>query len=62
MLTLPATSALFQNIVVRASAKKQIIEILKRFNKMGIQRAEVTTGDNPFFLPARNMYQSCEFN
>jgi GNAT superfamily N-acetyltransferase len=41
--------------------KRQILEIFKRFKKMGIKRAKATTSEHPFFLPAREMYLECGF-
>ena len=41
--------------------KKQIVEILRRFGELGIQTAKATTNDNPFFIPAQRMYESCGF-
>jgi GNAT superfamily N-acetyltransferase len=41
--------------------KRQILEILARFRQMGIQRAEVTTSEHPFFIPAQKMYLECGF-
>ncbi len=41
--------------------KQQIMEILCRFRAMGIMRAEVSTGDHEFFVPAQCMYLSCGF-
>lgn len=39
----------------------QIREILRRFRSLGIRTAQVTTGDQPFFVPARRMYLACGF-
>lgn len=41
--------------------KKQVSEILRRFKKMGIKKARVSTGDHPFFIPAQRMYLHCGF-
>ena len=41
--------------------KQQINEILDRFMILGIQTAQVTTNDDPFFVPAQRMYKSCGF-
>ena len=41
--------------------KQQIKEILDRFITLGLQTAKVTTNDNPFFVPAQKMYESCGF-
>lgn len=41
--------------------KRQLREILRRFRKMGIQTAGVTTLDHPFFIPAQRMYTACGF-
>jgi GNAT superfamily N-acetyltransferase len=41
--------------------KQQIREILRRFQKIGIQKASVTTNDHPFFVPAQSMYIACGF-
>lgn len=45
----------------RGFGKRQIIEILKRFRAMGIGKANVSTCEHPFFLPAQRMYLSCDF-
>jgi GNAT superfamily N-acetyltransferase len=42
--------------------KRQIQEILERFNQMGIKRVQVITGEHPFFLPAQKMYLDCGFH
>ena len=39
----------------------QIREILRRLRSGGFQKAVVTTGEHPFFLPARRMYVACGF-
>ena len=41
--------------------KQQIVEILRRFEAIGIQKAKVSTNDHPFFKPAQRMYISCGF-
>jgi GNAT superfamily N-acetyltransferase len=45
----------------RGFGKQQIEEILRRFQKMGFNRAKVSTLDLPFFVPAQKMYLSCGF-
>ena len=45
----------------RGFGKQQIHEILRRMAGIEIMRAEVSTVDHPFFLPARRMYASCGF-
>lgn len=45
----------------RGIGKLQIGEILRRFRDMGIRRAVVQTGEQPFFAPARRMYEACGF-
>ncbi len=45
----------------RGFGRQQVNEILDRFMDLGVRTAMVTTGDSPFFLPARRMYQSCGF-
>jgi len=42
--------------------KRQVMEMLERFRKMGIKQARVATSDHPFFLPARKMYLGCGFH
>jgi len=39
----------------------QVLEMLKRFKKMGFKRAKVSTGSVSFFLPAQKMYSSSGF-
>jgi GNAT superfamily N-acetyltransferase len=39
----------------------QVREIIRRFQSMGIRLAQVSTGDHPFFAPARKMYAGCGF-
>jgi len=41
--------------------KKQLVEILCRFQSIGIRYAKVSTSDHPFFVPAQRMYVSCGF-
>lgn len=45
----------------RGYGRAQVNEILRRMAGLGIKRAEVSTGDHPFFLPARRMYAACGF-
>lgn len=45
----------------RGFGKQQIEEILRRFQKMGFNKAKVSTLDHPFFVPAQKMYLSCGF-
>jgi GNAT superfamily N-acetyltransferase len=45
----------------RGFGKKQIREILRRFQTQGIRRAKVSTGAHPFFVPAQRMYTACGF-
>jgi GNAT superfamily N-acetyltransferase len=45
----------------RGMGKKQILEILQRFRKMGFKKAKVSTLDHPFFIPAQLMYIACGF-
>ncbi len=39
----------------------QILEILRRFEKMEILMAKVSTNEHPFFIPAQKMYIACGF-
>jgi GNAT superfamily N-acetyltransferase len=39
----------------------QVREIIRRFQSLGIRLARVSTGDHPFFAPARKMYIACGF-
>jgi GNAT superfamily N-acetyltransferase len=39
----------------------QVREIIRRFQFLGIRLARVSTGDQPFFTPARRMYVGCGF-
>jgi len=41
--------------------EQQILEILRRFQKIGFKKAKVSTLDHPFFAPAQAMYFSCGF-
>jgi len=41
--------------------RRQIKEILSRFERMGARKAVVSTDGHPFFLPARRTYESCGF-
>ena len=41
--------------------KRQVAEILREFEQMGIRQARVSTSDHPFFVPARRMYTDCGF-
>ncbi|MBC8481766.1 MAG: GNAT family N-acetyltransferase [Planctomycetes bacterium] len=45
----------------RGFGKEQINEILRRFKLNGFAKVLVTTGEEPFFKPARKMYLSCGF-
>ncbi len=45
----------------RGFGRQQIAEILRRFQKLGFERAKVSTLDHPFFVPAQRMYLSCGF-
>ena len=40
----------------------QLIEILRRLKERGIDKAVVSTGLHPFFLPARRTYLACGFS
>jgi GNAT superfamily N-acetyltransferase len=41
--------------------KRQLLEILRRFQSIGIKTAKASTNSHPFFIPARRMYMSCGF-
>lgn len=41
--------------------KQQILEIIRRFQSLGIRRAKASTGSQPFFVPAQRLYLSCGF-
>lgn len=45
----------------RGFGKLQIGEVLRRLRAANFRRAIVTTGDDPFFLPAQRMYKACGF-
>lgn len=45
----------------RGFGNTQIKEILKRLNGQRFKKVIVTTGEEPFFKPARKMYLSCRF-
>lgn len=62
----PACGVIGHNCVLperrgRGYGKLQIREVLRRFRSWDFARAIVTTGDDPFFLPAQRMYQACGF-
>jgi len=40
---------------------RQLGEIVRRMRAQGIGTIKVTTGDHPFFVPARSMYESAGF-
>jgi len=41
--------------------KRQLEEILRQLQDRRIRKAAVTTGEHPFFTPARAMYLACGF-
>jgi GNAT superfamily N-acetyltransferase len=41
--------------------KAQVLEVLRRFQRLGIRKAKVATCDHPFFVPAQRMYLACGF-
>jgi GNAT superfamily N-acetyltransferase len=41
---------------------QQILEILRLFTAHGFAQVRVTTSEQPFFLPARRMYDKCGFH
>jgi GNAT superfamily N-acetyltransferase len=41
--------------------KAQVLEVLRRFQALGIRKAKVATCDHPFFVPAQRMYLACGF-
>lgn len=45
----------------RGLGKLQIEAVLREFSVRGFQRAVVSTGDHPFFVPAQRMYLACGF-
>lgn len=45
----------------RGFGKRQVREILRRLRRKGMRRARVSTGEQPFFAPARKMYAACGF-
>jgi len=45
----------------RGFGRQQIQEILRRFRKVAIKMAKVSTLDHPFFIPAMRMYAACGF-
>ncbi len=45
----------------RGYGKEQINEILRRFKLNEFAKVRVSTGEEPFFKPARKMYLSCGF-
>jgi GNAT superfamily N-acetyltransferase len=62
----PACGVIGHNCVLpeqrgRGYGRLQIQEVLRRFRSGNFRQAIVTTGDDPFFLPAQRMYQACGF-
>ncbi len=62
----PAFGVIGHNCVLpehrgKGFGRLQIREVLRRFREKSFHKALVTTGDDPFFLPARRMYQACGF-
>ncbi len=62
----PAFGIIGHNCIVppfrgQGYGKQQILEILNRLRKLGIQRAIVSTSEHPFFLAAQKMYLACGF-
>jgi len=45
----------------RGFGKYQIDEVLRRLRALGTRKANVSTNDHPFFLPAQRMYMACGF-
>ncbi len=63
----PACGVIGHNCVLpeqrgRGYGKLQVQEVLRRFRSWGFRAAMVTTGDDPFFLPAQRMYLACGFS
>jgi GNAT superfamily N-acetyltransferase len=46
----------------RGLGSRQLRELLGRLESIGIRRAQASTLDHPFFLPARRMYVACGFH
>lgn len=42
--------------------KQQLSEVLRLLRQQGFAQVRVTTGEQPFFAPARRMYQACGFH
>lgn len=62
----PETGIIGHNCVVpdrqgQGIGTSQVREVLRRLRVSGIRSAVVTTGEHPFFLPARRMYLRCGF-
>ncbi len=62
----PAAGIIGQNCILpayrgRGFGKRQVEEILRRMQSLGIRKAVVTTGNHSFFLPAQKMYLACGF-
>ena len=45
----------------RGFGKQQVREILRKFGRIGLRKARVSTGGHRFFVPAQRMYASCGF-
>ena len=45
----------------RGFGKRQVLEVLRRLQEKGVRKACVSTGEDPFFLPAQRMYLACGF-
>lgn len=63
----PAYAVIGHNCILpeyrgRGYGSRQIREVLRRFADRGIRKAVVSTGEHPFFAPARRMYEACGFH
>ena len=62
----PETGVVGHNCILpgfraRGHGKRQIREILGRFRSAKFKKAEVSTGEHPFYIPAQRMYKACGF-
>jgi GNAT superfamily N-acetyltransferase len=62
----PACGVIGHNCILpqfrgRGLGRRQIEEVLDRFEGLRIQTARVSTNAHPFFIPAQRMYAACGF-
>ena len=45
----------------RGLGRQQVLEILRRLQRIGVEKVMVSTCDHPFFIPSQRMYLACGF-